>query len=1107
LTRAALLFAFLPMLVLAGTISYTLTTSPEEVRFGRYNGFDVVDLARGVVVPDPGKPCLPEVPVTLCIPAGATVTGVKVMPLATMELGTYNIVPSQPAQPISKPGATWTAPDPAAYSSDATFPAVAGRAFSTGSAARFSLASASVCPFVYRPQSGLLFLTTRLEVTVSYEQSAPTRSLTQSQRDRAAAGLKTLVANPQDLARFSPPVALTDLPEIQYLIVTNDLLAPEFAPFVEYRTSRGLRTEIRTVEWISRNLEGRDLQEKTRNLIRDYFDTRGLSCVLLAGDNAQVPSRRIRLDVFDETGDIPTDLYYGDLEYTWDSNNNNVFGEMGDSVDLYADVIVGRAPVDRVSQVRNFIAKVRTYENDPATDYIKRSLLPSGWLWRSINYHGKFVCDSIANITPGGWDDVSMENPPGSAVVADSFNHGFAIFNPSGHGNSGGVYDENGTPIYLSSNAGSASNRRSYSITTSLACNPGDFETEDCAAEYSINCDSGGSIGVMMNSRYGWGTPPQMGPSEKLCVRFFDFLFNNQEYVMGVCHNRSREEYAGTARFNSLWRWCMTEFNLLGDPAIDVWTETPGRLAVTCADSILTGSQDLSVTVTRDGAPLGNATVCAWKGDEVFATGQTNGSGAVILPVHPASAGVLRLTATGHDNKADAKEIHVGAGAPEPCIAYVRSAIDDSGQPNPNGVLEPGESCILSMSVTNTGTGAAAGASVVIRSLSSHLTVTDSLADLGTIAAGDTATATGLALTTVPDITPGSSALMIAVVSSNEGQWELPFAVDIGYPGRTAADIDTGDCILSVTARGSIGFDNDGGRSGRGFRFPKSDTSSLNVASFCLGNSPAYMVDRFYNAGDSLDPDWQLAESLRTAFPAWTADEMLVGAFSDAGHPSPRGVSVTQRALGLAQPGLRDCAVLVYDAINNGGSALEGITAGIIADFDVKAGDGLHDLARTDQALGTAYMRNVLTDEKFCGVKLLYPQGSGHVTCIDHALYVYPDSGMSEDMKLRALGGALGSSSSDRPFNWSVAVGTGPFGRRQAAAGVRARGRAGLGFLHSFVYRDSGMVRHACRRHRACPRCVPGADHVGDGLAQPVRSLGPGSLQPARTRPGANRSL
>jgi hypothetical protein len=1052
LKRALSLFAFVPALLLAGTVTYTLNTSPAAVRFSTLDGFDVVELPQGAVSPDPGKPSLPEVAVTLAIPANAQVTGVTVTPLASTEMGTYNVVPAQPAYPLSKPAAAWVGPNAQAYASNAPFPANTLLGYHAGSAAGFRVVSVRVSPFSLRPQSGRLSLSTKLMVKVDFVDRVDRPTLTPSQRDRALAGLRTLVMNPDDLERFSPLARKTGLPEINYLIVTNDALAPEFVPFAEYRTSRGLRAEIRTEEWVARNYEGRDLQEKTRNLIRDYFQHRGLSYVLLAGDNAQVPSRRIRVSVGGETGDIPSDLYFGDLDYSWDSNENDLFGEMSDSVDLYADVIVGRASVDNGRQVQNFIAKVKTYEGNPATDYIKRALFPSGWLWYDIGYHGKFVNDSIANLTPSGWTDVKLENPPDAGVVQDSFDNGFAMFDPAGHGNSAGVYDQNGTPIYLSGNASQQHNRRRYTIMTSLACDPGDFEAGDCLAEAALNCDSAGCIGAMMNSRYGWGTPPSMGPSEKLCVRFYDHLFNSQEYVIGMTHNRSREEYSGVAQYDGLWRWCLTEFNLLGDPAIDIWTETPGQLTVAAVDTISTGGQDLAVTVTP---AFAGAQVCAWKDDEVFATGQTNGSGHVTLAIHPVTPGELKLTATAHNQLGGTRTVVVKAGSPEPFVAYRRCRIDDADQSNPNGILEPGETANLVLTIANVGTGSADNASVVLEMTSGKGSVPDSTAVYGDISAGDTATTSSLSIAAAPDARPGSSLRLLARVSSGGSEWDLEFEIVLGYPGRICADIDTGKVALTVTARGTMGFDHERGYAGRGFRFPESDTSSLNVASFCLTDCPEYVADRFYSLESGYDADWQLTDSVYSRAPIWNADEYVTSAFNDAGHSNPHGVTVRQGALGIDDPGNNDWVVLVYDIHNGGSEAINGY-AGVLADFDVVATDRLHDVAYTDAGQATAFMRNVLSRNRWCGVKLLTHSAAARLECIDHERYVYPDSGLNESMKYRIMTGQLGAQVSDRPYNWSVAVSTGPLSLPQDGDQ-----RVAFAFVAA---EDSTTYLDACRR-------------------------------------------
>jgi hypothetical protein len=1046
----------LPALALAGSYTHDISFSPDELRFSRFGDYDVVELGRGIVTTGPGLPSLPVVPVTLVVPAGARVTAVELTIVDALPLdGRWQIAPLQEPRPLSsrvEPAAV--PPDPVAYGTDGTWPPTPLADWQTGNASGFRVVAARVAPLSWRPTDGTLTLNRRLRLTVRWDEAAPATVLTPGQRERATAGLRTLVANPGQLERWAPPAAERDLPDVNYLIVTGDRLAAAFQPFADYRTARGLRAEVRTVEWVNGRYPGRDLQEKTRNLIRDFYENRGLSHVLLAGDNAVVPCRRIRASVGNEVGDIPTDLYYGDLDYSWDSNGNNIFGEPGDSVDFYSDVTVGRASVDNEAQVANFAAKVIAYENDPAPDYVKRALFPSGWLWHSIGYHGRFVHDSIVNLLPNGWSNVRLINPASAAVVADTFNRGFAIFDPAGHGNEGGVYDETGPAIYTSSYAGRQTNDRRFSIMTSLACTPGNFEAEDCIAEISHNCPGGGTIAVMMNSRYGWGTPPAMGPSEKLCIRFYDQWLVEGENILGVAHARGLEVYAGAARYDQLWRWCMTEFNLFGDPAIDLWTEAPAALAIVARDSVVpTGAGTVAVSVAGPGGPVNRALVCAWKGDEVHATALTDAAGEAALPVHAVTVGRLIVTASAHDFVATACTVRVSEGAPEPLLVYGGSRVSDAGQPRENGILEPGETGALTLVIRNIGRAAAAAARVRIRGLSPGLTAPDSTADIGSISAGDSAVTSDLTVHAAPDITPGSRVELYAVVTADSRTWDFCFTIPVGHPGRVAAEVDTGDCALTLAARGNIGFDVAGDRRGRGFRFPKDDTSCLNIASFAFGNGAGYLADRFYGlAAPALDRDWTMTESLYTEAPRWGGSQVIRGVFTDAGHAAARGVRVVERAIGTGD-GARH-VTLVYDIINDGSSPVDGAYAGILADFDIRATDRFHDLARTFPAHRAAAMRCINPQSIFAGVKLLHPDLPGNVGAFEHDRYVYPDSGLSESMKYRLLAGELGSPTSGRIHNWSVAVGAGPF---DLAPG--ARQRVAFAFIAA---PDSGSFIEAC---------------------------------------------
>jgi len=481
---------------------------------------------------------------------------------------------------------------------------------------------------------------------VRYEPdpTAQREFLTAGQLASFAPAVRTLVYNPDDADKYSPAVRSSFFGDIDYVIITSDALATYFQPLVDWRTLKGFKTEIRTVSWIDANYSGRDTQEKIRNFIINYYNTEGLRWVLLGGDDAVVPNRQARARVGSEVGDIPCDLYYGDIQGTWDNDNDNIFGERAhDTVDFYYDLYVGRASVDDSTQVQTFVNKVLTHEKNPPTGYLRRMLMADALLW--VGYDHRQSNDSIAAITPAGWTDVIIHDPGSSTAVRDSINNGFQFVHLVGHGNEYGIYD-GGNAYYNTNFANGQINGDKVNLMNANSCHTGNFEYSDCVAEAAHNRNGGGSIGVIFNSRYGWGTPPSMGPSEILDVRFYDYFFNHDTMPIGITEALSKERYRNLAMLQEVWRWCYYETNLLGDPLLLMYENIPGQLSADFSEPIGIGSQSFTVTVTADSVPVEGALVCLSKDTEVYARDYTNSSGQVSISINPATPGNMLVTAT-----------------------------------------------------------------------------------------------------------------------------------------------------------------------------------------------------------------------------------------------------------------------------------------------------------------------------------------------------------------------------------------------------------------------------------------------------------------------------
>jgi hypothetical protein len=1021
-----------PAFLLAGIVSHVTEFSSSSLSFDRTDGYDVVEIAGATHFGEPGTPLLPVQTTYLLLPPDAQVTGVKVTTEEAAELpGEYNLYPTQPPSPFStgKPP-EFVPQDAAIYNSAEPYPAQTLVHYSTGIKSGFQVCGVTFSPLQYLPAEHRLRLNQRVRIDVVYEDGARAPALlTASQLDLFRKDVAALVANPEDLPAFSPLKRETDDYEIDYLVITDNGLTNALQPFCNWKTSKGIRTEMRTTQWIGTHYPGRDLPEKMRNLVIDFFNNRGLKFLLLAGDVELVPCRQARAICAGEVGNIPCDLYFGDLQGSWDGNHNDVFGEQGgDSVDLYADIYVGRAPIDNTAQAATFLNKVMTYERNPDPDYVKKLLLPSGWLWQEIGYHGHVVNDAIAALTPGDWEDASLIDPPGPTTAFDSINAGFAFCHLAGHGNQQGVYSQNGTPLYTQSQAGVQTNGfRKLCIINSMACDPGDIEWNDCIAEYAVNDPRGGAICVMMNSRYGWGTPPSMGPSELLDLSFYNYFFNFDSTFIGIDHARSKDYYHDDAMYDGCWRWCVYELNLLGDPQLPLWHGAPHSLVVVHSDSIRTGQDTLAVQVSADGSPLANAEVCAWKSNEVFAQGVTNGSGEARIPTCAAIPGSMSLVVTAPEHLPYVDSVRVVPGTQMAYLAFDSYSVDDAGQTNPNCVLEPLETVNLLVTIRNLGNLNASNVRATLHGLSSFVTILDSVSDFGTVGAGASAQGSAFRLTARASVPQNAMLDFLLDVNSDQGGWTLPFWVYVGFQGLSVADVDSCTGLLSVTAMGALGFNSQPSSKGRGFRYPQSDTSRLYLGSFLLGASPDYVADNYYGVPFShVGNDWRMTDSLRYILPLWGSSEHVAGGYSDAGAASPRNVQVRQQSIALNRPGYSDFVIMVYDITNAGSSSLDQAYAGLLCDFNVMASDRLHDWARGSQTFRAAYMWNALTQYPTVGVKLLSADPLSNATVIDPKLYKYPDSSLSKSMKYRLLSGAISEASSDRIADWSVGVATGP---------------------------------------------------------------------------------
>jgi hypothetical protein len=576
------------------------------------------------------------------------------------------------------------------------------------------------------------------------------------------------------------------------------------------------------LSYITANYSGYDTPEKIRNFIIDAYENWGTRYVLLGGSADHKTSGQNIIPTRDcwyvTTGEgnyndedtIPCDLYYGGLDGTWDADGDHVYGERNDQADMVSEVFVGRTPVYNVAKAQNFVNKTLSYEQNPPSGFVKKMLLPTAVLWEE--YEERPMQDSIARMTPSDWLDAKLYERPGTLSrqrMRDSMNSGYGLGHWVGHGNQNGIY-MGGSAYLNSSDADALTNGSKQGVHSSNACFTGAWDEVpggDCFSERLMNRVGGGCVGIAMNSRYGYGSPPNPGPSELLDTVFMSRILNHGEYHAGEALAFSRSYWAPYAG-QGMMRFCIYELNYHGDPELPVWTEEPTALSASHAGLVNVGGNiPYTVTVTTSyDAPVESAMVCLNKGTEVDVRGWTGPSGQVTLYVSPATPGqmLMAVSARNHYILQDTVQVI----APARYVAFLRARVLDPGPGgNNDSILNPGETVKLPTWVKNWGQQRADSVAATLRAFDPNVQMTDSVRTFGSINAGDSAFTgdNGFAMHVNSGL-PSGYAVACSLYSRDalDSTWVSSITLHIGAPVLAKRSVTVADAAPGGNSNGRV---------------------------------------------------------------------------------------------------------------------------------------------------------------------------------------------------------------------------------------------------------------------------------------------------------------
>jgi hypothetical protein len=512
-----------------------------------------------------GEPLIPYYPATILLPQESELKDVKVKTGKPLIQTGFDIPWGQPPCTYSDEPVK-VGRNEAVYGSDNVYPDVLFEVVGVESFRGFQILNINLYPLQYQPKSGTIHFYENMTVEVKFGKGLKNklyRGLPEDNLD-----VVNEVDNPDMLVTYEDGVV--PLVTYQYIIITTDTLQSTFQTLANHKANYVTGAYVYTTSWIYSNFSGRDNQEKIRTFIKDRYTNYGTRYVLLGGDTGVVPYRGFYVSTGGYTDtDMAADMYYGHLDGTFNSDNDSRWAEPTDGVDWYAEVAVGRAPVDNTTEASAFVNKVIAYElaSKPKRVLLHQSRVLSNnvpdsrclayncdnWIPRDYTIH--YLFEENGTVTKSAWISAWTQGPVAVAHI--------------GHGSATSYYinyQVGGTVTWYTSDVSTMTNTF-FPWTTSVACISGQFEYSDCLAEAYVKDSNNGAIAAIYNDNYGWfSTSNACKYSGEFCEKEFRACWSDGKQKLGDMLNKARSYLVSSAQSNSTYRWCFYERNLIGDP-------------------------------------------------------------------------------------------------------------------------------------------------------------------------------------------------------------------------------------------------------------------------------------------------------------------------------------------------------------------------------------------------------------------------------------------------------------------------------------------------------------------------------------------------------------
>ncbi len=653
----------------------------DDIQITESQGYQIANFSNTFIAGKTGEPALPYCAVKLLLPPGTAVSSIDFIGMEEVTVpGHFRLYPQQQSRPLSDTTKMEFRLNKTVYSTNASYPEKNTGSTTTEYLNGYAFALSTFTPVKYNPVTGRLSYFSKVKIIITTKKSAASenalRNLTSSEfiKNRVL----NYSQNPSVIKQY--PVVNSKSDDYQMLIITPSQYEADFQDLVESYTGRGIKAQVTTTEYIYANSTGQDNPEKIRNFIIGEYQSHSVEYVLLGGDVEYVPYRGFYCYVQSGSGysdnNIPADLYYSALDGNWNDDGDNRWGEPGED-DLLPDIAVARFSFSNATELSNMIHKSIYYQNHPVLGELRDPLLAGEHLWSNPETWGAdYMNLLIGNRSDNGYttncippddniDSLYERNVSwGKTDLMNKINSGKQFVHHVGHANSNYVAHMYNSDITDANFYGANGIDHNYTLLQTHGCICGAYDNSDCILERMV-CIQNFAVAVIGNSRYGWFNEGQTeGPAEHLHREMLDALYNEKMNHIGSAFVECKIQTAPWVTAPGQWedgalRWNFYDINILGDPALSVWTDEPITETVVYEDTIKTGAASTIVNVSENGSPLENFTCTFLKDGILYGSAKTNSAGEAIVIFDSlfTEPGIASLIVSGYNCLPDTFEV------------------------------------------------------------------------------------------------------------------------------------------------------------------------------------------------------------------------------------------------------------------------------------------------------------------------------------------------------------------------------------------------------------------------------------------------------------------